>query len=249
MNFIQRFLKGLDKPLDSVTDSDVRQFLKQFVSSDATYKNLLSSLKTFFRDYLQKPEIVQTFKFPRVQYKPKSIVSKEDLQTFYNALDSVKDKALFLIYASSGLRRNEILSLTLEDIDLANRMIIPKCHNGDTKKSFVSFYNAETETVLNQYLTERLKSKCNNSNRLFPFNREKERRLWRTAKEKTGLDITPQRLREYFSMAMSEQGVQDRFIDTFCGRTPKSVLAKHYTDYNPTKLKTIYEKANLTLLA
>jgi hypothetical protein len=40
-------------------------------------------------------------------------------------------------------------------------------------------------------------------------------------------------------------GVSDRYIGTFCGRTPKSVLARHYSDYSPEKLKTIYEKANL----
>jgi intergrase/recombinase len=48
---------------------------------------------------------------------------------------------------------------------------------------------------------------------------------------------------------MAEQGVQDRYIDTFCGRTPKSILAKHYTDYSPERLKGIYDKANLKVLS
>ena len=30
--------------------------------------------------------------------------------------------------------------------------------------------------------------------------------------------------------------------DAFCDRTPKSVLARHYTDNNPERLKEIYEK-------
>ena len=30
--------------------------------------------------------------------------------------------------------------------------------------------------------------------------------------------------------------------------TPKSVLARHYTDYNPEKLRRIYEEAKLRLL-
>ena len=42
---------------------------------------------------------------------------------------------------------------------------------------------------------------------------------------------------------MGELGIQDRYVDAFCGRTPKSVLAKHYTDYNPKRLKAIYDKA------
>jgi hypothetical protein len=47
---------------------------------------------------------------------------------------------------------------------------------------------------------------------------------------------------------MGSLGVSDWYIDAFCGRTPKSVLARHYTDYNPKRLKVIYEKANLKVL-
>ena len=31
--------------------------------------------------------------------------------------------------------------------------------------------------------------------------------------------------------------------------TPQSVLARHYTDYYPERLKRIYEEANLKVLA
>jgi len=37
-------------------------------------------------------------------------------------------------------------------------------------------------------------------------------------------------------------------VDAFCGRTPKSVLARHYTDYSPRKLKEIYDRADLRVL-
>ena len=48
---------------------------------------------------------------------------------------------------------------------------------------------------------------------------------------------------------MGQLGVPDRFIDAFCGRTPKSVLARHYSDYSPERLKLIYDKANLNVLS
>ena len=31
-------------------------------------------------------------------------------------------------------------------------------------------------------------------------------------------------------------------IDAFCGRVPKSVLARQYTDFSPEKLKKIYDE-------
>ena len=56
-------------------------------------------------------------------------------------------------------------------------------------------------------------------------------------------------LRDWFCEEMGKLGVADRYIDAFCGRTPKSVLARYYSDYSPEKLKKIYDKADLKVLA
>ncbi len=47
---------------------------------------------------------------------------------------------------------------------------------------------------------------------------------------------------------MGKLGVSDCNIYAFCGRTPKSVLAWHYTDYSPERLKKIYDDADLKVL-
>ena len=113
----------------------------------STYSNTLKSLKVFFRDFLNKPDIVETFRFPKQNYKPKNIPSREALKNFYEALSSTKEKALFLLYASSGLRRMEALNLSIEDINFQNKMIKPKAHSEDTKKAWLSFFNEETSQV------------------------------------------------------------------------------------------------------
>jgi len=48
---------------------------------------------------------------------------------------------------------------------------------------------------------------------------------------------------------MGELGVQDRYIDAFCGRVPKSILARHCTDYSPERMKKIYDEAGLKVLS
>jgi hypothetical protein len=35
----------------------------------------------------------------------------------------------------------------------------------------------------------------------------------------------------------------------FCGRVPNSVLARHYTDFSPERLKEIYDQAGLKILS
>jgi len=118
----------------------------------------------------------------------------------------------------------EILSLH-DDVDFNKRMIIPKNHHGNsTKNSWVSFYNYEASQVLQEYrVTFRT-----HTPKLFPMARPTLTKLWKDTREQTNVNITPQRLREWFCVEISELGVQDRYIDAFCGRTSKSVLARHY---------------------
>ena len=202
--------------------------------------NCLASLKVFFRDFLEMPQLVQSFRFPTSQFKPKTIPTKEELRRFYNAIDDDIGRALFLFYATTGLRKNEVLLLTHEDIESVKKMVTPRCHKGATKHSYLSFYNEEADCLL--------KKIPNGSEKLFDLGDRRYKRIWRTAKEISGINITPKKLREWFCSEMALKGVSDSYINAFCGRTPKSVLARHYLDYSPEKLKQIYEKADLKVL-
>ncbi len=68
------------------------------------------------------------------------------------------------------------------------------------------------------------------------------------ASNRSGIKITPQTLREWFCSEMGRLNIPDRYVDAFCGRTPKSVLARHYSDYSSERLREIYEKAGLKVL-
>jgi len=245
--YIKKFLNALTKPVEDATIEDVRQYLKSLRDiSSAQYKNILMALKVFFRDFLKAPEVVSSFKFPHQVFKPKQIFSKEQLQQFYKCLETPKEKALFLLYATAGLRREEILSLKPEDIDFSRRMITPDNHEVETKKSWVRFYNEEAETALKEYLSVKKPSR---SQRVFPMQRDEVVELWKSARMKTGIDITPHKLRQWFCSEMLRLGTSGTYVDAFCGRIPKSVLARHHTDFSPEKLKEIFEKANLIVLS
>jgi integrase len=152
---------------------------------------------------------------------------------------------LFLLYATTGSRRDEVLSLKLENIDFEKRMITPNNHDGETKKPWVSFYNEEAEQALKEYLAAKKKSR---SERLFPMQRNEVVALWKSASDKTGIDITPQKLRQWFCSEMLRLGVSETYVDAFCDRVPKSVLARHYTDFSPVGLGQAYDKAGLRIL-
>ncbi|MEM4203957.1 MAG: tyrosine-type recombinase/integrase [Candidatus Methanomethylicaceae archaeon] len=239
LSILKRFLLEFDGKL--VTTGAVEEYLSQFRNKN-TYRNQLSTLRVYFREVLGREDLARPFRFPGVAVMPKVIPSKEDLRRFCAAIDGAMERALFLMFASSGLRRSELLNIKMDEVDFGRRMLMPRSE-GETKHAWVSFYNQEAEEALEEYLKIR-----KNSKRLFPHSEASVKRIWWDARKKTGLNITPQVLREWFAQEMSNLGVPERYIDAFCGRVPRTVLAKHYTDYSPQRLKEIYDRAGLRVL-
>lgn len=240
-----RFLRWPKKPLNRVEANDMREYLKQYLDvSPSTYANQIKALRVFFRDFLGRGEAVRSFRFPGRPFSPKSIPTKAQLRKAYDSLDTPRERAIFLLYATSGLRKNELLRLDKESVDFEKRMIIPK-HSTRTKNAWVSFFNQKTKAVLDEYLATR----NDKSPRLVAVKTDSFNQIWKKASETAGIKITPQVFREWFCCEMANLGVQDRYVDALCGRMPKSVLARHYTDYSPDKLKNIYDKADLKVIS
>ena len=247
VRLIKKFLEVIHKEPRDVTKTELRQYLKSIKTSMApsTYKNILASLKRYYRDFLGMKDLVNTFKFPELNFKPIKVPSKKDLAIFYQALKEPRDPALFLVFASSGLRHSKVLSLDrFENVNFEKRLLTPNKENNESKHTWVSFYNGEAEKALSEYLNSRKDS----DPRLFPISKRHVLRMFKRASEVTGIKITPQLLRDWFCCEMGELGVQDRYVDAFCGRVPRSILARHYTDYSPEKLKRIYDKAKIKVL-
>jgi len=245
---VRRFFKALNKAPDEINDQDIREYLTPFKEkSPATYANVLISLRRFFRDFIGKKEVIESFRLPDgPPIRPKIVPKKEQLQQFYGVLKTPQERAIFLMFATTGLRKHELLSVRLEDIDFERRMIIPQDRGNRTKRTWVTFFNDEAGQALRKHIAT--------SDRLTPesrlFSSEKTvRTTFEKAYKKTGIHITPQVLREWFACEMGRLGVGDRYIDAFCGRVPSSVLARHYTDFSPERLKEIYDKAGLKVLS
>ena len=114
------------------------------------------------------------------------------MQQFYKVLEDDRERALFLMFATTGLRKSEVLNLRIKDIDVDKRMVIPKAHQGRTKRAWVSFFNEECQEVLKRYLSMR-KDK---NPKLFPISRVTLWKMFRRGREKINVHLNPQILRE-----------------------------------------------------
>jgi integrase len=236
---VKRFLNWTN---GSDIDRDIIRSYFKTLESPSVYEHALNALRRYFRDYYHRDDLIQDFKQPYRPFKPRSIPTKDEIRDFYELLSTDKMRAYYLITATSGLRKSEILSLKYSDIDFKNRMIIPKTRSS-SKHTWISFYNEEAEEVIQEYLDGKTEGK------IFPWGSTQWRRQWNQVKENSEIWITSKMLRMWFCSEMSTLGVSDRYVDAFCGRTPKSVLSRHYTDFNRKRLKEIYDKANLKIFS
>jgi intergrase/recombinase len=131
----------------------------------------------------------------------------------------------------------------MDDIDEDKQMIVPD-KDSKTKQTWVTFYNAEAADAFEAFKPERK----DGDERVFQTSKRPLNRKFRHVSEDTGVKVTVQKLRRWFATEMSRCGVDAKYIDAFAGRTPSSVLEKHYLDYSPEQLKEIYNDAGITVI-
>ncbi len=103
---IQRLLGTLNKHQSKITKEDLREYLRgiqeNYSKWQYVYANALRSFKVYFRDYLNRGYLVESFKFPKIPFYPKKVPRKEEIRKFYHAIVDLKGKAMYLLFATSG---------------------------------------------------------------------------------------------------------------------------------------------------
>ena len=240
---IRRFLRRSDY---IVSYQNISNYLEGYLNkAPKTYNQQITSLRRFVRDFLGCERLISSFKMAPVDVPQEDAdITRAQVRKGFYAQPDVRSKAIYLFTATTGLRKGEILGLLKENVDFEMRAVKPD-HFTRSKRSGVTFYNREAEEWLLKYL----ESRKDEDPRLFVISDRQWRLIWRRASEATGVKITAQVLRKWFSTEMGELGVPDRYVDIFQGRAPRTVISKHYTGKALLRLKRIYDKAGLSVLS
>ena len=126
---IQTFLRYYStKNLSEITNDDLIAFNNNYILANnysASYQNqIVNAVKLFFRTVEDKqlyPELVHR---PKTQKLLPNVLSKEEIKIILNAHGNIKHKAMLSLIYSCGLRRGELLNLTLNDIDSKRGLIV-----------------------------------------------------------------------------------------------------------------------------
>src|SRR5437899_4803418 len=203
--------------------------------------NQLKALRKYCRDFLKLGKWIEEFGLEKVKVKVrKDLPSDQELISFFNELPA-QEQMIFVLLHNSGLRLGEVLSLKVANLDFETNMIdASDLHKGKTKSSWISFFTDEASQWLNDYLENNGLVALEVP--VFSISSRAVQQAFKNASIKLGLDINPHLLRTIFVEKCRQAGIDKDYIDAFQGRMPKSVLAKHYTDYSPQALRQQYDK-------
>ena len=165
---IDKFLNFVGKPEEKIEDADVLLWLEELSNqglANSSKKQCLDSVKTYFR-YLTKKGFIKVnptvdVEVLNVTNKEKHYMTKEMIQDMMLHAKSYRDKAIILLYVTSGMRVSELTGLTIQQYqDMKN--------NGDCKIDIVGkrdkhrfvYINKQAQEAIDKYLIERKNAKC-----------------------------------------------------------------------------------------
>lgn len=129
-----------------------------------TQKSYFSALSSFF-EYLQFEELVENNPIPSFRrrylttYKKntssqqRKLISVEDMSLLINSVLGIRDKVMMAILAKTGIRRGELISIDVQDVDFEKACI--KLKRKNKRSNLYVFFDDETAILLNRWMKTR----------------------------------------------------------------------------------------------
>lgn len=129
------FFRFMDnKAPASITNEDLEIFNRDFIilrKYSASYQSqVINALKLYFGTLAHKkldPEIIQRPKKPKLL---PNVLSKEEVKLILEAHRNIKHRAMLSLIYACGLRRSELLSLKITDVDAKRGILIIRQSKG-----------------------------------------------------------------------------------------------------------------------
>ncbi len=266
INKFLEFMNNENYTLNSVDSTLIRNFLAHETLSGISKRSnarRVIALRQFY-EYLVKNNYVEFNPFivistPKVDKKLPEFMYLEEINNLFELNFQRKDflmhrdQAIIELLFSSGLRVSELVNLTLQDLNLKERMM--RIVGKGNKERIVPF-SLKTQKTLSIYLENTRKELIANSgnnigtNYVFLNNRGEKlttrgvEYILQEIENKTGvtLSLHPHKFRHSFATHLLNQGLDLRTIQELMGHASLS-STQVYTHVSNQKMHDEYEKA------
>lgn len=178
-----QYLSSRNQDILSVDKNIVKGFLdylrRERGVGQKTVENYFCALSSFYEfleyeEYIDRNPINSVRKRYLHRYKDnddgqvRKLISVEDMAKLINSVLDIRDKAIITLLAKTGIRRNELIKLDADDVDLVEGSIRLKPTPKRTNRTV--FFDDETALILHRWLRARESRNPKDSKALFVNN-------------------------------------------------------------------------------
>ncbi len=124
---VAQFAEFFGKSPELLGREEIRKYLLYLIREKrvcgSTYRQVLSAIRLLYRTTLGKDWAVEGIQHRKSEKKLPLVMSMDEVDQFFQSLDSLKYRAILMTAYAAGLRVSEVVSLRVTDIDSA-RMVI-----------------------------------------------------------------------------------------------------------------------------
>jgi tyrosine recombinase XerC len=254
---LEEFAKFLDKAsVETIEYSDLRRFLAQLKGRNLkprTVSRKLSSLRSFFK-FLQREGVIKAnpaklLVTPKLDKPLPHFMSEEETVQLIESpksgkTNSPRDKAIFEILYSTGIRVSELVGLNVDDVDFIGNIIKVM---GKGKKERIVPIGDQALNALKEYMDG-----CKAANKFVFANKGGTRLSDRSVRniinkyileQAMAQHVTPHMFRHSFATHLLNHGADLRSVQELLGHVNLSTT-QIYTHLTTDKLKKVYDQAH-----
>jgi integrase/recombinase XerD len=233
-----------NKNLESLTIEDIIHFNNDYIlrkNLSSSYQNqVINAIKLFYRNRFNKTMEVDFIQRPRREKRLPNVLSKEEVKAILEAPTNLKHRAMLSLIYACGLRRSELLNLTLVDI-LSNRNLLFIRQSKGKKDRVVPISNKLIDILRDYY--KAFKPKTWLFEGQFPNTKYSEKSLENVLKQsltktKISKKVSLHWLRHSYATHLLENGTDLRYIQELLGHS-SSRTTEIYTHVSTLNLQQI----------
>ena len=248
--------------LIKVNYSQIRSWIVLLVNSEISNKTInrkISSLNSFYKflkkigvnkiNPLNEHKSLKTKSIVQIPFSKSEVSNVLNPENFTKDFDGVRDNLILEILYCTGIRRNELINLKINNIDLANQRI--KVLGKRNKERYIPILNS-TVQLLNSYLELRNKLNfINDKDFLLITSRGKkiyENLVNRVTKKyfskySSKLKKSPHILRHSFATHLLDNGADLNSVKDLLGHTSLAAT-QIYTNRSIEEIKKVFKKTH-----
>ena len=233
-----------NKNLESLTIEDIIQFNNDYIlrkNLSSSYQNqVINAVKLFYRNRFNKTMEVDFIQRPRREKRLPNVLSKKEVKSILETPTNLKHRAMLSLIYACGLRRSELLNLTLTDIQ-SNRNLLFIRQSKGKKDRVVPIGNKLIEMLRDYYKSFKPKTWLFEGQ--FPSTKYSEKSLENVLKQsltktKISKKVSLHWLRHSYATHLLENGTDLRYIQELLGHS-SSRTTEIYTHVSTLNLQQI----------